>query len=207
MRIRQTEDGLRVLSPVSQGDDESVVEGVDELDQAGEDEDQLDTAPTSPLANRGQGQTEPRGSSRHLPDFSAWQRNIEAHLHVLKTEIAALREQLSANHLLSSSTYSLGGAYYTLSTRQRIVHIVKMYARSLSIQFVRQVIVQLGILLLVLLYGRFKGDYRIENWVRDVSTRIMKRMKSILSGLAFWLLDLFGRDGRLGFIGRVLRIT
>lgn len=144
----------------------------------------------------------PPDASQSLLD---WQRSLEGHLHAVKTEIAALREQMSANHLLSSSTFS--HTYYTLSTRGRIVHRAKLYTRTFGTWFFRQFVVQLGILVLVLMWGRWKNDLRAEEWVRDVLVRVRKRLKSVFGNLGFWLLDLFGSDGRLGFIGRILRIV
>lgn len=216
-RLKRTESGLRVLSPVSQGDEDSVVEGVDEeendpearyedADEGEEGEEQpLDTAPSSPLGDRRRSQPVDAPAPADQ-DLATWQRNLEAHLHALKTEIAALREQLSANHLLSSSTYSLGGAYYTLTTTQRILHRAKHYIRTLGALCFQQLVVQLGILVVVLLLGRIRGDLRIEMWVRDVLVRMRKKFRGIFGGLAYWLMDVFGRGGRLSFVGRILRI-
>jgi len=212
-RLKRTESGLRVLSPVSQGDSDSIVEPVDaeERDEDGDDDDILDTAPTSPLAQRDQQRTpaillpSPDRVDTN-PSLAAWQRNLDEHLHALKTEIAALREQLSANHLLSSSTYSVGAAYYTMSTRQRIVHRAKLFVRSYTAFFFKQLFVQCGILVLVLAWGRFQGDLRIEAWVKDALIKARKKLRSTFGSVAFWLLDVFARDGRLGFLGRMLRI-
>lgn len=207
-RLKRTESGLRVLSPVSQGDSDSVIEPVDAEE---EDDQNLDTAPTSPFAQRSQ-----RDPTNLLPPphdidptspLATWQRDLESHLHALKTEIAALREQLSANHLLSSSTYSVGAAYYTLSTRQKILHRAKLYIRTYTVFFCRQLLVQFGILALVLAWGRFQGDLRAEEWVRAAAVRIKKRIRGAFGGVALWLLDLFGRDGRLRTLGRVLRLS
>ncbi|KAK5081091.1 hypothetical protein LTR70_008598 [Exophiala xenobiotica] len=212
-RLKRTESGLRVLSPVSQGDSASIVEPVDaeEEHRSGDEDGDLDTAPTSPRAQRNQQSTAANvlpPSDRDDPNSSlaAWQRNLDEHLHALKTEIAALREQLSANHLLSSSTYSVGAAYYTMSMRQRIVHRAKLFIRTYTAFFIKQLFVQFGMLALVLVWGRFQGDLRIEAWVKDASIRIKKKLQSVFGGVAFWLIDLLGRDGRLGFLGRVLRI-
>ena len=208
-RLKRTESGLRMLSPVSQRDSDSVVEPVDavEDDEGDDDHRNLDTALTSPLARRNAANLLP--SSDRVdpePSLAAWQRNLDEHLHALKTEIAALREQLSANHLLSSSTYSVGAAYYTLSRRQRFMHRLKLYIRSYTAFVFKQCVVQSGLLVLVLIYGRFQNDLRIENWVRDALVKARKKLRSVFGFVAFWLLDLFGRDGRLGSLGRMLRI-
>jgi len=217
-RLTRTESGLRLLSPVSQGDSDEVVEAVDAEEDDGrpydDDDDNnqnLNTAPTSPLAQRGQQHSLrnflPAPDETHLnPSTSAWQQNVEAHLHALKTEIAALREQLSANHLLSSSTYSVGAAYYTLSTRQRILHRAKLYIRTYTAFFLRQLLVQCGLLAVVLMWGRVKGDPRVEDWVKASLIMVRKRLRSVFGAVAFWLLEVFGRDGRLRFVGRMLRI-
>lgn len=212
-RLKRTESGLRMLSPVSQGDSASIVEPVDAEEEHGSgDEDRdLDTAPTSPRAQRNQQSTAanvlpPPGRDEPNSSLAAWQRNLDEHLHALKTEIAALREQLSANQLLSSSTYSVGAAYYTMSMRQRMVHRAKLFTRTYTAFFIKQLFVQFGMLALVLVWGRFQGDLRIEAWVKDASIRIKKKLQSVFGRVAFWLIDLLGRDGRLGFLGRILRI-
>lgn len=211
-RLKRTESGLRVLSPVSQQDSNSIVEPVDaedenrDYDDDDDDDDQnLNTAPTSPLIQRSNmpGLDADSGDLSH--SLAEWQANLERHLHALKTEIAALREQLSANHLLSSSSFS--HTYYTLSTRQRILHRAKMYIRTFGLTFLKQLGMQLGVLALVLLWGRFNQDLRVENKTREIISKIWQRFKTAVGGIFLWLLDLFSREGRLGFIGRLLRIT
>ena len=213
-RLKRTDSGLRVLSPVSQRDEGSIVNAEDDED---DEDEQLDTAPSSPLANRGQRQRD--GSERQRRqqnqaqerpelgvDLTVWQRNLEAHLLALKTEIAALREQLSANHLLSSSTYSLGGAYYTLTTRQRIIHRVRLHFKHVAALVFRQMFVQLGILTLVMIWGRVQGDLRLEEWVKDFVKRCSKKIRGFLGGVTYYLLEIFRRGGRLPVIGKLLRI-
>lgn len=207
-RLKRTESGLRVLSPVSQEDEDSVTEVVDEVNDDNDDDDneQLDTAPSSPLANRSRPARET--TQRQIPsndNLTSWQQTLESQLHALKTEIAALREQLSANHLLSSSSFS--HTYYTMNTRQRILHRAKLYIRSFGGQFLRQFTVQLGILGLVLLWGRLNGDLRIEKWVREKLTRFRMSLRGLMSTIIFSFFDLFGRDGKLRFIRRLLRIS
>lgn len=210
-RLKRTESGLRVLSPVSQEDEDSVMEAVDENmdneDNDNDDDEQLDTAPTSPLANRSRGQQ--RNTNQRQPPSSdslaSWQQTLETQLHALKTEIAALREQLSANHLLSSSSFS--HTYYTMTTRQRILHRAKLYIRSFGTQFLKQFTVQFSILALVLLWGRLKGDLRMEKWVREKLARFQLWLRGFMSTVIFSFFDLFGRDGKLSFIGRILRIS
>lgn len=208
-RLKRTESGLRVLSPVSQEDEDSVMEVVDENnddDNDNDDDEQLDTAPTSPLANRTRAQG--RGTNQRQPSndaLTSWQQTLETQLHALKTEIAALREQLSANHLLSSSSFS--HTYYTMNTRQRIIHRVKLYIRTFGSQFLKQFTVQLGMLALVLLWGRLNGDLRIEKWVREKLARFQMRIRGFMSTVFFSFFDLFGRDGKLRFVGRVLRTS
>lgn len=220
-RPRRTQSGLRVLSPISQRDTDSVIgpgdAGIEDqpFDEDDDDGEKLDTAPTSPLVHRDRGLARgmplpstaahnlnpPSDATRSLLD---WQQSLESHLHSLKTEIAALREQMSANHLLSSSTFS--HTYYALSTRQRIVHRIKHYLRHYGTFLLKQLVTQLGVLVLVLFWGRLKGDLRIEEWVRDALHRFRRRFQSVLSSVGFWLLDLFGRDGKLAFVGRVFRV-
>ena len=202
-RLKRTESGLRVLSPASQGDSGSVVEPIDEEDAIEEADEAMNTAPSSPVAQR----RSARGGVPAAPNdasMAAWQRQLESSLHSLKTEIAALREQLSANHLLSSSTYS--HTYYTMSTTQRVLHRAKLYIRRFGLMFFQQIFLQLGVLAAVLIWGRINGDLRIERYVRDFVRRFRKWVNRVSEGLLFWVFDLFSRDGRFSFVGRLLRI-
>ncbi|KAK5087936.1 hypothetical protein LTR05_002152 [Lithohypha guttulata] len=217
-RLKRTESGLRVLSPVSQGDSDSIIEPVDaEVEDEGnyehhddddnDENEQLDTAPTSPLAGRPRARRRSTNHSQPLPGagITSWQHTLESQLHALKTEIAALREQLSANHLLSSSSFS--HTYYSMNTRQRIVHRAKLYLRTFGLLFLKQVFVQLGVLSIVLVWGRLSGDLRAERIVRTTFTRARKWVRDFFGNVLFWLFDLFSRQGRLGFIGRILRLS
>lgn len=201
-RPKRTQSGLRVLSPVSQGNSDSINSPVDaeEEDSANEIDDQNHDRQPSPS----NGPNEPNSStSLTLDDL---QKTLESHIHTLRTELAALREQLSANHLLSSSTYSLGHHYYSLTPTQRFFHRVKVYTRVLGALFLRQVLVQLGILSLVVLWGRIRGDRRIEQRVRGVMKEWWGRIGRWGSALGWWVLEVFSRDGKLGTVGRWLRI-
>lgn len=185
----RTQSGLRVLSPVSQrSDGSSVIEGVDP-EAADDDEDaQLNTAPTSPIvySSRPPAQShDPAHSIPSDPVLTAWQSAIESHLRHLTTEIAALREQLSSNHLLSSSTYA--HTYYTLTTRQRLLHHLRWWLRSIARNVFKHSLMQLFVLGLFLLWGRWKGDLRLEQWVRQRLYDLRRRLGSMADWAWRWL--------------------
>ncbi|RMZ87392.1 hypothetical protein DV736_g5380, partial [Chaetothyriales sp. CBS 134916] len=90
---------------------------------------------------------------------------VEAHLRHLSTEIAALREQLSSRYLLAPSGYS-PYVYQHLSFRWRLWYKMLALVRWAMWMAVRQALIQLSLLGLVVVYGRWKGDRRLETWLR-----------------------------------------
>merc|ERR1711939_791385 len=64
------------------------------------------------------------------------------------TEVAALREQLSANHLLSSSSFSPS----LTSRRRRIFYRISAWAKWLAWIFIRQIMLDAGLLLAFILW-------------------------------------------------------
>ncbi|RMZ77232.1 hypothetical protein DV738_g4494, partial [Chaetothyriales sp. CBS 135597] len=95
-----------------------------------------------------------------------WRLSVEAHLRHLSTEIAALREQLASHYLLAPSGYS-PYVYQHLSFRWRLWYRLVAWVRWAVWLAVRQALVQLSLLGLALLYGRWKGDRRLETWLRE----------------------------------------
>ncbi|RMZ83844.1 hypothetical protein DV737_g1475, partial [Chaetothyriales sp. CBS 132003] len=96
-----------------------------------------------------------------------------AHLRHLSTEIAALREQLASHYLLAPSGYS-PYVYQHLSFRWRLWYKMLAWVRWAVWMAVRQALTQLSLLALAIVYGRWKGDRRLETWLRQ-------RVKVVLS--------------------------
>ncbi|KEF54558.1 uncharacterized protein A1O9_09000 [Exophiala aquamarina CBS 119918] len=144
-RANSEPNRLRVLSPVSARDSNDVVEA-EEVDPDTE-------AVIGPLT-----------TSSQLISESEWRARIEAHLRQLATEVAALREEMSANHLLSSSSLSPS----LTSRRRRLLFRMTSWARWLAWTFMRQAFVAAAFVLLVILWARWKGfkDRRVEHWAR-----------------------------------------
>lgn len=136
---------LRVLSPVSARDSDDVVE-VEEVDPDAE-------GVNGPLVTSSLGTSE-----------SEWRTRIESHLRHLATEVAALREEMSANHLLSSSSLSPS----LTSRRRRLLFRITSWARWLAWLILRQAFTTAAFVLLFILWARWKryNDRRIEQWVR-----------------------------------------
>ncbi|OCT45678.1 acyl CoA binding protein [Cladophialophora carrionii] len=163
-RMNSDPNRLRVLSPVSQRDSEDIVEG-EEVDPA-----------TGALVG-------PLSSSRPVSSDPGWKSRIDSHLRHLSTEVAALREQLSQNKLLSSS--SLDGTF--TSRRRRILHRTSAWIKWLAWVLIRQILVDAGLVCLFILYARVKGykDRRVEDWARrrwKDATRFLAEMNGWLRG-------------------------
>ena len=101
---------------------------------------------------------------------------LEAQLRRLSTEIAALREQLSANNMLSSSSYS-PYTYQQLSLRWKLWYRMVAWVRWLIWLGVRQACFGAVMLGVIVLWGRWKGDRRAEEWAR----RRWKEVRALLS--------------------------
>jgi hypothetical protein len=157
---------LRVLSPMSpRGSGSQIVEGRDADDIDSDNDDGLDdnTKPTRLSA-------------------------LEAQLRHLSTEIAALREQLSANHLLSSSSHSsrTHPNYHTLPLKWKVYYTAKNYLRWIIWFALRQALVGAAILVGLVVWQRWKGGHRkAEEWAR----RRWKDLRALLerSGVEDWV--------------------
>lgn len=152
---------MRLLSPVSQREPEDIIEGAD-------DEEKMDEQDVPPAAS----QTDP-----------AWRTTIEAHLRRLSTEIAALREQLSSNHLLSSSAYSpYTYQYHQLSLKWKILYRIWGFLRWAVWAAVRQCAVNVVFVGLLLVWSRWRGDRRVEEWAR----RRWKEIRLVVGEVEWW---------------------
>ncbi len=161
-RANSDPNRMRMLSPVSQRDSEDIVEG-EEVDPA-----------TGAMIG-------PLSSSRPASSDRDWKSRIDTHIRQLSTEVAALREQLSQNNLLASS--SLDGTY--MSRRRRILYRTSTWMKWLAWALVRQMMVDASLLSLYIIWARWKGykDRRVENWVR----RRWKDTSRVLIDLTGWL--------------------
>ena len=155
-----TDTRMRVLSPVSQRDSDDIVEG-EEHDMP-EEEVRPDTPRTDPQ----------------------WRTSIESHLRRLSTEIAALREQLSANHLLSSSSYS-PYTYHQLSLKWKIWYRISTWVKWMVWAALRQATVNAVLLGLLFVWSKWRGDRRVEEWAR----RRWKEVRGVL-GRVLGIVDL-----------------
>ena len=153
---------MRVLSPVSHRSGEDIVES-EEVDPA-----------TGALIG-------PLSSSRPASSDRDWKSRIDTHIRQLSTEVAALREQLSQNNLLSSS--SLDGTY--MSRRRRILYRMSTWIKWVAWALVRQMMVDASLVFLFIVWARWKGykDRRVEDWVR----RRWKDTNRMLADLNGWL--------------------
>lgn len=161
-RLDSDPNRLRVLSPVSQNDSDEIVEG-EEIDPATD----AIIGPISP--------------SRPLASDPEWRTRIESHLRHLSTEVAALREQLSANHLLSSSSFSPS----LTSKRRRIIYRISTWIKWLAWVIVRQILLDASLVFLFVLWARWKGykDRGVEDWGR----RRWKDFKEVVGDLNGWI--------------------
>ncbi|KPI36661.1 Autophagy-related protein 37 [Cyphellophora attinorum] len=173
---------LRVLSPMSpRGSGSEIVEGRDADDDIDSNNDEI---PNDDLQH-----TRPTRLSA-----------LEAQLRHLSTEIAALREQLSANHLLASSSFSsrTHPNYRTLPLKWKVYYTAKNYLRWIISFAVRQALVGATFLVGLILWQRWKGgNRRAEEWAR----RRWKDLRALVerSGLEDWvpwLMTVLKRRGR-----------
>jgi hypothetical protein len=155
------EKRMRLLSPVSQRDPEDVIEGADDDDEEDKSEDLNERT--------GEGQRNP-----------AWRTTVQAQLRQLSTEIAALREQLSANNLLSSSAYSP----YTnqLSLKWKIIYRIWRFLRWAAWAAVRQCAVNVALIGILMVWSRWRGDRRVEEWAK----RRWKEVRVVVGEVEWW---------------------
>lgn len=169
---------LRVLSPVGSGGSGEVIEGEDRelphVDRENEvfQEDDLD-------------RRRPNTGTTEGDDYAIrnrkWRRSIEVALSKMTAEIAALRENIEESR----------------GFVRRKTGLVA-WVRWLALLLMRQVLTNAALLLVLVLWGRWKGDRRAEDWLR-------RRWKGISNMLE--ALDLRSRIGVPTFITRRIAHT
>ncbi|RMD43704.1 hypothetical protein DV735_g1424, partial [Chaetothyriales sp. CBS 134920] len=169
LRPRQSSrnDGMTLLSPVGQSEaDGSVVQNEEVSDASDSASDAADSSSPSPSPKRpGRKRVSKQKRNNNNNNSTGPSAGVEAHLRHLSTEIAALREQLASHYLLAPSGYS-PYVYQNLSFRWRLWYRVLAWVRWAVWVAVRQAAIQLSLLGFALLYGRWKGDRRLETWLR-----------------------------------------
>jgi hypothetical protein len=154
--------GLRVLRPVSDGDEEN-----DDTDE-GED---FDEARHTPLDGDDDGAI--LTSRRQLPDLDVrnrkWRKRIEHTLIKLTTEIAALREQVEAKRVGEGKRRNGVWAWITWLVWVALRHAV----------------VDLAVLAFLVVWARRKGDRRLEQglvWLGGYVREKIRRVRVTGSG-------------------------
>lgn len=176
---QQQQQPLRLLSPVSQGDEESPEEEREEFVDApaysqyegGEEQERADAGQERAYDGR-DGRADERPPERPRPRRAAsgdgqWRKRIESVLVKMTTEVAALREQLE------SRSY--------VARRQRQSWLA--WILRLSWFFVRLVVVDIFALWLVILWLRRKKDRRLEGAVRVLLGDAVAQMQKVSSNM------------------------
>ena len=162
---------LRRLSPVSRGGSGEIIEGEDvdspDPDREGDEEevfrDARDGSEDDALDQR-RGREDDEDANRNLK----WRSRIEAALTKMTAEIAALREQLSDSRSFGTATRRRNGLW--------------AWMKWLVWAALRQVAANVVLIGMVVLWGRWRGDRRAEEWVK----RRWKEISSFLQTLTIW---------------------
>jgi hypothetical protein len=165
-----------MLSPVSRGGTGDIVEGEDvdspELekdgDGEGEDDDEEFKDARDGSEDQALDQRRPREDGEYAARNLRWQRRVEAALTKMTAEIAALREQLSDSRVFGTAP----------KRRTRLWAWLKWLVWAT----LRQVAVNVILIGAFVLWGRWKGDRRAEEWVK----RRWKELSSFLQTLTIW---------------------
>ncbi|KAL8838022.1 MAG: hypothetical protein Q9170_002303 [Blastenia crenularia] len=164
------EGGLRVLRPVSDGDEGEYDDEVGGEEEHEDDQERyLDPHGQSLAAN------DPAGSKSRDLDIRnrKWRKRIEAALFKMSTEVAALREQIEAKRI-GRSMYGKGcGAW--------------AWTQWLVWTAMRQLLVDAVMLGLVFLWARRKNDQRIEQGLWLVMQAVKEQLREI-KALRVWRL-------------------
>jgi hypothetical protein len=170
-------DDLRMLSPVSRGGTGDIVEGEDvgspKLERVGDGEGEDDDDDEFKDARDGSeghalDQRRLRGDDEYAARDLKWRRRVEAALTKMTAEIAALREQLSDLRVFGT----------TPRRRTRLWAWLKWLVWTAVWQFAVNVIL-IGA---VVIWGRWKGDRRAQEWVK----RRWEELSSCLRTLKIW---------------------
>ncbi|KAI4847197.1 hypothetical protein E4T44_04654 [Aureobasidium sp. EXF-8845] len=162
---------LRILSPVSQADEDELHDEHDEefvdapISQYDDTEDpEMDEEDQEQDDQHASSSRQPRSSISSLRD-SRWRKSIDSALVKMTTEIAALREQLESRNFIA---------------QQRKRSLLAWILRA-SWFLVKLVAVDVFILWLVLLYLRRKKDMRLEGAVRVLLGDAVAQMQKVSS--------------------------
>jgi Acyl CoA binding protein len=165
---------LRMLSPVSRGRSGEIIEGEDvdspQPDKEGDAEDEeedfrdaRDGSEENALDRR-----KPQENDEYAVRNQKWQQRVESALTEMTAEIAALREQLSDSR-----------SFGTVARRRSRLWA---WMKWLLWAALRQVAVNVVLVGIFVLWGRWKGDRRAEEWVK----RRWKELSSFLRTLTIW---------------------
>jgi hypothetical protein len=165
---------MRVLSPVSRGGSGEIIEGEDvdspepEGDGGAEDDeddfrDARDGSEDHVLDRR-----RPPENHEYATRNLKWRRRVEEALTKMTAEIAALREQLSDSRVFGTTAHRRTGLW--------------AWMKWLVWAALRQVAVNVILIGMVVLWGRWKGDRRAEEWVK----RRWKELSTFLQTLTIW---------------------
>ncbi len=165
---------LRVLSPVSRGGNSDIVEGEDadsheETRDADADDDDDEDFRDARDGSRDNAldRRRPRDDDEYAVRNRKWRRRMEVALTRMTAEIAALREQMSDSRVFG--------------TAHRRSSLLSWF-RWLIWAALKQVGVNVALVGVIVLWGRWKGDRRAEEWVK----RRWKEISSFLQTLTFW---------------------
>lgn len=168
---------LRVLSPVSRGE---IVEGEDAARPEARDGGEVigrrgasdQDGEAKPLDRR----RSPSSSSSASPSRStSWHRQIEAAIQKMSAEIAALREQMSDSRVFTAA-----------SSRRDLPFRVYGWLRWLLWATLRHLLANAVLVLLVVLWGRWRGDQRAEQWVTRRWKDLTQLVRTLTSSLSVW---------------------
>jgi hypothetical protein len=169
---------LRMLSPVSRGGTGDIVEGEDvdspepegdgDGDGDGEEEEEEFKDARDGSEDNALDRRRPREDDEYATRKLKWRRRVEAALTKMTAEIAALREQLSDSKVFGNATKRRTGLWAWL--------------KLLVWAALRQVTMNVIMIGIFVLWGRWKGDRRAEEWVK----RRWKELSSFLRTLTIW---------------------
>ena len=166
---------LRMLSPVSRGTSGEIIEGEDVDSPEPEREGDAEDDEEEDFRDARDGSEDNALDRRRPPeddDYAArnlkWRRRVEAALTKMTAEIAALREQLSESQAFGTPPRRRTGLW--------------TWMKWLVLAALRQVAVNVLLIGMFVLWGRWKGDRRAEEWVK----RRWKEVSSFLQTLTIW---------------------
>ena len=152
---------MRVLSPVGMGGKGRVVEGAEEEEEEEEYASASEEQPPPPSNfQTGQPREKPLDRRKMPSGEKQWRKTIESALQRMTAEIAALREQMEDSRVFPPSYES------TVKRRRgRLMRLIN-WVRWLIWFVFKQLAVNAVLLALVVAWGRWWGDQRLEVVVR-----------------------------------------